>query len=70
MQIVNGSNSVPAKIPRLAVYMSEEVKGHLEKLAYKERRSASSMAAILLEEALRARGYEITGEQNDDEKSD
>ena len=45
--------SVPAKIPRIAVYLpSEEVKEELERLASAERRSLSQMAAILIEEGL------------------
>lgn len=43
---------VPAKIPRIAVYLSEEVKADLEALANAERRSLSQMAAMLIEEAI------------------
>lgn len=43
---------VPAKIPRVAVYLSEEVKADLEALANAERRSVSQMAAILIEESI------------------
>jgi len=43
---------VPAKIPRVAVYLSEEVKADLERLANTERRSVSQMAAMLIEEAI------------------
>lgn len=43
---------VPAKIPRVAVYLSEEVKADLERLANTERRSISQMAAMLIEEAI------------------
>jgi hypothetical protein len=43
---------VPAKIPRIAVYLSDEVKADLETLANSERRSVSQMAAILLEESI------------------
>lgn len=56
MQTVNTSNNVPAKIPRVTVYISEAVKAALEQLAFSERRTNSQMAAILLEEALKARG--------------
>ena len=45
-------DNVPAKVPRIAVYISEELKQDLEKLAHAERRSLSQMAAILLEEAI------------------
>lgn len=43
---------VPAKIPRIAVYLSEEVKADLETLANAERRSLSQMAALLIEESI------------------
>jgi len=43
---------VPAKIPRIAVYLADEVKADLEMLASSERRSVSQMAAILLEESI------------------
>ena len=43
---------VPAKIPRIAVYLPEEVKAKLEKLAQAERRSLSQMAALLIEQGL------------------
>lgn len=56
MQPVNISNAVPAKIPRVTVYISESVKTALESLAFLERRTNSQMAAILMEEALKARG--------------
>jgi predicted transcriptional regulator len=45
-------NAVPAKIPRIAVYLSEDVKADLESLANAERRSVSQMAAMLIEEAI------------------
>jgi predicted transcriptional regulator len=44
---------VPAKIPRIAVYLSEELKQDLEELARVERRSMSQMAAMLIEEGLK-----------------
>ncbi len=43
---------VPAKIPRIAVYLSEEIKADLETLANAERRSLSQMAALLIEESI------------------
>lgn len=52
MQVTSSLNSVPAKLPRVAVYLSEEVKADLVKLATKERRSESAMAAILIEEGI------------------
>lgn len=49
------SNAVPAKIPRIAVYLDEELKDQVEKLAGAERRSLSQMCAILIEEAVKSR---------------
>jgi hypothetical protein len=43
---------VPAKIPRIAVYLDESVRQDLTDLANVERRSMSQMAAILIEKAL------------------
>jgi hypothetical protein len=52
-QISINVESVPAKIPRIAVYLSSEaIKTELEMLAASERRSVSQMAAILIEEGL------------------
>lgn len=47
--------AVPAKIPRVSVYLDQSIKERLEMAANAERRSASQMAAILIEEALAAR---------------
>lgn len=44
---------VPAKIPRIAVYLSEEVKTDLETLASAKQRSLSQMAAIIIEQRLK-----------------
>lgn len=46
------ANRVPAKIPRVAVYLTDEIKTDLEKLASLERRSLSQMAAMLIEQGL------------------
>lgn len=43
---------VPAKIPRIAVYLSEETKADLELLAAAKKRSLSQMAALIIEERL------------------
>jgi predicted transcriptional regulator len=57
-------NAVPAKIPRIAVYLSEDVKADLESLANAERRSVSQMAAMLIEEAIaRAKAEDRLSEQ-------
>ena len=49
------SIDVPAKIPRIAVYLEEDLKNQVEQLAGDERRSLSQMCAILIEEAVRKR---------------
>jgi predicted transcriptional regulator len=46
---------VPAKIPKLGIYLPLELKQALQAMAAKERRSASQMAVMLLEEAIAAR---------------
>lgn len=45
--------NVPAKIPRIAVYLSEEVKSDLELLASARQRSLSQMAALIIAERLK-----------------
>jgi hypothetical protein len=52
MVSLNALPSVPARIPRVAVYLSEELKEKLDRLADQEKRSLSQMAGILLEESL------------------
>jgi len=59
---------VPAKIPRVAVYLSEEVKADLERLANTERRSVSQMAAMLIEEAIARAKAEGRLQPEDDSK--
>lgn len=44
---------VPARIPRIAVYLPEEVKSDLELLANVRQRSLSQMAAIIIAERLK-----------------
>jgi predicted transcriptional regulator len=46
---------VPAKIPKLGIYLPLELKQALQAMADQERRSASQMAVMLLEEAIAAR---------------
>lgn len=48
-------NPVPAKIPKLGIYLPLELKEALLAIANKERRSGSQMAVILLEEAIESR---------------
>lgn len=51
------SATVATKKPRINTYVNDEVDAAVEKEMFKERRSKSQMVEILLEEALRARGY-------------
>jgi hypothetical protein len=44
---------VPAKLPRIVVYVPESVKADLEKLATVDRRSVSSMALVAIEEIIK-----------------
>jgi hypothetical protein len=59
--------SVATSKPKINAYVSEEINQAIEKQMAKERRSKSQMIELLLEEALRARGYEFTTEQQNDE---
>lgn len=43
---------VPAKLPKLLVYLPEEVKADLGKLATVERRSMSNLALVAIEELI------------------
>jgi len=45
------------KKPQVTVYVRDEVNAALDLAAMQQQRSRSQMAAVLLEEALRARGY-------------
>jgi hypothetical protein len=56
----NTSVSVATDKPKLTVYVEPAVNDALQTEADKERRSKSQMAALLIEEALRARGHEFS----------
>jgi len=43
---------VPARIPKVNVYLQDDVKSDLERLANLERRSLSQMAALLIEQGI------------------
>lgn len=45
--------TVPSNRPKVMVYLPPEIKEDFEKLANYERRSLSSMAVFLIEEAIR-----------------
>ncbi|HEY9657390.1 MAG TPA: hypothetical protein V6C65_02920 [Allocoleopsis sp.] len=55
------NGSMATKKPQVTAYLVDEVNKALDQEAAKERRSRSQMVALLLEEALRARGYEFEG---------
>lgn len=44
--------TVPAKLPSIVVYLAEELKEDLRKLADVENRTMSNLAATLLQEAV------------------
>ncbi len=45
--------------PKINAYVSEEINKAIEAEMAKERRSKSQMVELLLEEALKARGYQL-----------
>jgi predicted transcriptional regulator len=45
------------KKPQVTVYVTDEVNAALDLVAVDQRRSRSQMAALLIEESLKARGY-------------
>ncbi len=54
------NGSVATNKPKLNAYVSEAINQAIEKEMATERRSKSQMVELLLEEALKARGYEFT----------
>ena len=56
---VSGNESVATKKPKLTAYVEEGVDKAIDREAAKERRSRSQMVALLIEEALKARGYKF-----------
>lgn len=56
MKLINTSKPVslvPAKLPRIVVYLPENLKADLEKLAAVDHRSISSMTVIAIEEIIK-----------------
>lgn len=45
-------SAVPTDLPRLTIYLDEELKEDLKKLASSDRRSMSQMAVILIEQGI------------------
>ncbi|HEY9625697.1 MAG TPA: hypothetical protein V6C84_00210 [Coleofasciculaceae cyanobacterium] len=58
------------KKPQVTVYVRDQVNEALDKAALKEQRSRSQMAAVLIEEALRTRGYIAEAELSEGELKD
>jgi metal-responsive CopG/Arc/MetJ family transcriptional regulator len=52
MNPISTANQVPSQLPRLVVYMPEEVKKKFERLSEKQRRSMSQMVVFLVEQAI------------------
>ena len=59
--------TVATKKPQVTVYVTDEVNTALDQVALDERRSRSQMAALLIEEALKARGYELKPEAKEEQ---
>lgn len=53
----SGQQTVATKKPQVTAYVRDEVNAALDHAAADDQRSRSQMAAILIEEALIARGY-------------
>ncbi|MGV0028423.1 GIY-YIG nuclease family protein [Phormidesmis priestleyi] len=65
---LNGTEAAAStKKPKRTSYVSEMVFGATNREATKERRSRSQMVALLIEEALKARGYEFPIDFKEDE---
>lgn len=67
MSLTNSDETVATNKPKINAYVSDEINQAIEKEMARERRSKSQMVELLLEEALKARGYQLT--QLDDEIS-
>jgi len=59
---VSTSKSVVTKKPKLTAYVDEAIDQAIDQEAAKERRSRSQMIALLIEEALKQRGYTLDNE--------
>lgn len=54
------NGSVATNKPKINAYVSEEINKAIEAEMAKERRSKSQMVELLVEEALKARGYQFS----------
>jgi predicted transcriptional regulator len=64
---MSGDSSMATKKPQVTTYVADEVNTALDKAAMKEQRSRSQMAAVLIKEALIARGF-LPSEENEVEQ--
>lgn len=60
---MSSAGSMATKKPQVTAYVSDDVNSALDQEASKERRSRSQMAALLIEEALKARGHQFSEEE-------
>jgi hypothetical protein len=67
---MSASDEMATKKPQVTVYVRDQVNEALDKAALKEQRSRSQMAAVLIEEALRTRGYIAEAELSEGELKD
>jgi hypothetical protein len=65
---INGS--VATSKPKINAYVNDEINKAIEAEMSKERRSKSQMVELLLEEALRARGYQFSQPTQSDNQTD
>lgn len=63
---VFSDRAMATKKPQVTAYVSDEVNKALDQEAAAERRSRSQMAALLIEEALRARSYAFKPEAQEE----
>jgi hypothetical protein len=56
--------------PKINAYVSEEINKAIEAEMAKERRSKSQMVELLLEEALKARGYPFSQDGEPDHQTE
>jgi hypothetical protein len=64
------NESVATSKPKINAYVSEEINKAIEVEMAKERRSKSQMVELLLEEALKARGYQFSQTAQQDNQVD
>lgn len=63
-KLVQEIGSIPSQKPKLTTYLDEEVLEALDAETAKERRSRAQMMALLIEQALKDRGYKFKSEKS------